>query len=430
MAEDGWLRGLVARQRSPSPVQLGASAMKNDPTLATSPPTTASDGSRLKDAPDLRIAGVDPELGFAGGESQVLGLTLALIRAGHRADLICDPAGMLWDRARAAGVACHPLRIRNSVDLAAGLELRRYLANNHYDVVHFHTSRAHALAPVARGRTGVAVVTRRMDYAPNRLFAPWLFNRAVDGVAAISRAVADALVRSGVARDRVTIIPSGVNCEHFRPPDSAERDRARIELGLATRDIAIGAVGVIEARKGHRYLVEAMEMLRDRGAAGAADAVGPRVRCFIAGAGTLGDSLAAEIRAQRMAESIRLMGMIEDSRSVLWALDIFAMPSLQEGLGVAALEAMACGVPVIASATGGLVDAVQNERTGIHVPVGDARALADAIARLAISSGLRARMSAAARDRVVAEFAIEKMARATLALYRACLQDRARNGRQ
>src|SRR6202158_2197677 len=88
------------------------------------------------DAPaSLRIVGVDPERGFGGGESQVLGLTLELIRAGHRAELLCDPAGLLWQRARAEGVECYPLRIRNAVDAAAGLRLRKFLARQHYDVV-------------------------------------------------------------------------------------------------------------------------------------------------------------------------------------------------------------------------------------------------------------------------------------------------------
>jgi glycosyltransferase involved in cell wall biosynthesis len=309
------------------------------------------------------------------------------------------------------------------------LKLRSYLARNRYDVVHFHTSRAHALAPFARGRAGVAVVTRRMDYAPNRFFAPWLFNRAVDGVAAISPAVADALARSGVIRDRIAIIPSGVDCDRFRPPTRAERDRARIEFGLAARDIAVGTVGMIEERKGQRYLIEAMEVLRDSGAAGAADAVGPRVRCFIAGAGPLAETLLAEIRAQELHESVRMMGMVGDPRSLLWALDIFAMPSLQEGLGVAALEAMACGLPVVASAAGGLVDSVQNGVTGIHVPAGDAQALANAIARLAAHAELRAAMGQAGRNRALADFAMEEMARGTLALYRACLRDRARGRR-
>ena len=76
----------------------------------------------------LRVVGVDPERGFAGGESQVLGLTLELTRLGHDAELLCDPAGALWQRARAENVVCHPLRIRNAIDLRAGLALRRFLS--------------------------------------------------------------------------------------------------------------------------------------------------------------------------------------------------------------------------------------------------------------------------------------------------------------
>jgi glycosyltransferase involved in cell wall biosynthesis len=139
--------------------------------------------------------------------------------------------------------------------------------------------------------------------------------------------------------------------------------------------------------------------------------------------------LADEIRAQRMDESVSLMGLIGDSRNLLWALDIFAMPSLQEGLGVAALEAMACGLPVIASSSGGLVDSVKDGVTGMHVPPGDSRALADAIARMAANAQLRSTMGAAGRERAVLNFAMESMARGTLALYRACLQDRARSRR-
>jgi glycosyltransferase involved in cell wall biosynthesis len=154
------------------------------------------------------------------------------------------------------------------------------------------------------------------------------------------------------------------------------------------------------------------------------------VRCFIAGAGSLSASLTDEIRAQRMDESVTMMGLVGDSRNLLWALDIFAMPSLQEGLGVAALEAMACGLPVIASSSGGLKDSVKDGITGMHVPAGDARALADAIARMAANAELRSTMGAAGRERVVLNFAMEAMARGTLALYRACLQDRARGRRQ
>src|SRR5689334_2207531 len=88
---------------------------------------SATPESSAASARSLRIGGVDPELGFAGGETQVLGLTLALISAGHRAELICDPSGKLWQRAIDSGVPCHPLRIRNALDISAAIRLRGIL---------------------------------------------------------------------------------------------------------------------------------------------------------------------------------------------------------------------------------------------------------------------------------------------------------------
>src|SRR5690348_3998138 len=128
------------------------------PRLMPHPDSAASEGSGRGDAPfaasaaePLRVLGVDPELGFAGGEAQVLALTLELLRAGHRAELACDPRGRLMGCARDAGITCQPLSIRNAIDFAAAMRLRAILARGRYDVVHFHTSRAHAMAPMVRG---------------------------------------------------------------------------------------------------------------------------------------------------------------------------------------------------------------------------------------------------------------------------------------
>ncbi len=366
----------------------------------------------------LSVAGVDPEFGFGGGETQVLGLTLELLRAGHRAELVCDPAGVLVERARRAGVVCHPLRIRNSVDLVAGVQLRGLLAAGRYDIVHFHTSRAHAMAPYVRGSTGALVVTRRMDYAPNRLFAPWLYNRAVDGVAAISDAVADALARSGVTRERVTIIPSGVDCESFQPPAPNARQAARAALGLAPEDVAVGAVAMLEPRKGHRFLLEAMALARRRAAEPGGALGAARLRGFIAGDGSQRDALAADAKRLGLDDAVRFLGPVDDPLELLRALDIFVMPSVYEGLGVAALEAMACGLPVIASDTGGLREAVEDGRTGMLASPGDAVALAYAIETLAEAPAIRAAMGAAARDRAIEQYGMMAMAQRTLEFYR------------
>ena len=359
----------------------------------------------------LSIAGVDPELGFAGGETQVLGLTLALAAAGHRAELICDPAGRLWERAIAAGIKCHPLHIRNAIDLAAGVKLRAILKRERYDVVHFHTSRAHSMAPFARGFGSTLVVTRRMDYRPNRVFAPLLFNRAVDGVVAISTGVADSLATAGVDRQRVTVIHSGVDCERFRPPTAEERVQARIALGISYGEFVVSSVGALESRKGHRYLIEAIARL-------ILMASSIKVKCLIAGQGSIRRELERAIAKLGCAEEVRLLGRIDDARELLWASDAFAMPSVNEGLGVAALEAMASAVPVIVSDVGGLRESVQHDRSGIVVPVARPQAIATALGRLAESARFRSELGAAARARVTENYSMEKMTTRTLALYR------------
>jgi glycosyltransferase involved in cell wall biosynthesis len=395
-------------------------------------PTDASDGSPLSGLgttpAKLRVAGVDPERRFAGGEAQVLGLTLALNRAGHQAELLCAPTGELWRRASASGIQCYPLPIRNSIDAAAGLRLRGLVRERGYDIVHFHTARAHALAPYLYGLTGNddrrpaarLIVTRRMDYVPNRWFAPWLYNRAVDGIAAISPSVADALAAAGVNRERIALIPSGVDCDRFKPPDKAGRVAARAALGLTDDQFVVGTVGMLEPRKGHRTFVEAIARIDPP------SINGTTLCCLIAGGGSLQAALADQISAleaggQVAPGVIRMLGVCADSYPILAALDLFVMPSLAEGLGVAALEAMACGLPVVASAVGGLRDLVADGTTGLLVAPSNPAALAAAISRLASEPKLRAAMGVAGRTRVADHFSLETMTQRTLTLYRDCL---------
>jgi L-malate glycosyltransferase len=374
---------------------------------------SATPESSAVSARSLRIAGVDPELGFGGGETQVLGLTLALISAGHSAELICDPAGRLWERAVDSGVRCHPLRIRNALDISNAIRLRGILKRECYDVVHFHTSRAHSMAALTHGFAPALFVTRRMDYRPNRIFAPYLFNRAVDCVVAISAGVADSLAAAGVDRSLVNVVPSGVDCERFRPPSADERTRAREGFEIRDGEIAIVAVGALEPRKGHRYLIEAIAALAQSSVP---------LKCLIAGDGSIRADIEREITALGCTRRVTMLGRIEDPRELLCAADIFAMPSLNEGLGVAALEAMASALSAIVSAVGGLREVVEPNVSGILVEPARADEIGAAIARLASSAELRSKMGAAARQRVEQNYSMTMMAERTLALYRAALE--------
>lgn len=271
------------------------------------------------------------------------------------------------------------------------------------------------MAPMVRGCARAAVVTRRMDYRPNRVFAPFLYGRGVDHVIAISRAVEDSLADAGVSRTNITVIPSGVDTAYFRPPSPAERRDARAALGLDDSTIAIGAVGALEERKGHRYLLQAIAQLKHVSA----------LRCLIAGDGSIRRELEMEAARLGCSERVTMLGRVEDTRAILWALDIFAMPSILEGLGVAALEAMGCGLPIVASLTGGLTELVEDRQTGMQVPAADIDSLAVALEALVSDSELRCRLGSNATAKVVNRYSMQAMAERTLEVYFECLRDKA-----
>jgi glycosyltransferase involved in cell wall biosynthesis len=352
----------------------------------------------------MRVLHVDPERGWGGGEAQVLALLRALGARGHESRLAADPAGALARAANALGVPVLPLRVRNHLDLPAAVALRR-LARGH-DVVHFHTARAHALAPLCRGVGARLVVTRRMDYVPKGgPYARFLYNRAVDLVIAISGGVRAALVRAGVRPDRIRVVPSGVEVSRFAPTPGA-RERLRREWGVGAEDVLVLVPGALERRKGHAVLLAAAERVaRSRRGLG-------YVFC-----GDGRERAAVERAAARLDGAVHILGFRDDVPACLAAADVVTLPSLNEGLGVAALEAMAAARPVIASRVGGLAEVVVPEETGLLVPAGDAEALAAALVRLADDGGLRARLGRGGLARVEERYSAERMADGTLACY-------------
>jgi glycosyltransferase involved in cell wall biosynthesis len=335
---------------------------------------------------------------------QLLGLVRELAARDHASVLAADPAGALAAAAAGTGATVLPLPIRNHFDLAAALRLRRLVAG--HDVVHFHTARAHALAPFCRGRGARLVVTRRMDYVPaGGPYVRFLYNHAVDAVIAISEGVRRALVRVGVREDRIRVVPSGIDPEALVAAPGA-RAAVRAEWGLAPEDVAVVVVGALERRKGHAVLLAAARRLVFEA---------PRLRYVFCGAGGEADGLMAA--AAPLDGAVRFAGFRRDVAACLAAADLVALPSLAEGLGVAALEAMAAGRAVVASRVGGLAEVVAGGVTGLLVPPSDPEALAQALLRLAREPELRARLGAAGRERVRAGYTTAKMAEGTLACY-------------
>ena len=356
----------------------------------------------------LKILHIDPERNWGGGETQVFGLLTYLAARGHRNDLLGHPQGRLFARSQQLNVTTRSLAVRNDFDVKSGFRLRRLIRERKYDIVHFHTKRAHALALwlPRRGDDPKYVVTRRMDYPIAKgWYTDMLYNRKVDGVVAISQPIVEILVKAGVDPTRICRIHSGVDVPRFR----LSTDRLQSD----SDPVVVGSAAVMEERKGHRYLLEAARSLKDRGY---------RIRYILAGEGSLRKSLETMVETLGLRDEVRFTGFISDVPEFLAGIDIFTMPSLYEGLGVAVLEAMAAGKPVVATNVGGLPESIIDSITGFLVPPRDSQALADAMGKLAGEKSLAREMGRRGAARAQEYFTLETMAAKNEAYYYALLE--------
>ncbi|MEW6267887.1 MAG: glycosyltransferase family 4 protein, partial [Thermodesulfobacteriota bacterium] len=268
-------------------------------------------------------------------------------------------------------------------------------------------------------RRVVQVVTRRMDYAPRGLrpYVRWLYGR-MDAVIAISQAARAALVARGIAADAIDVVSSGVDTRRFHTLDAAA---ARARLGIEGAVPVVAVVASLHERKGHAVLLEALALL--------ARELAPPPLLLAAGTGPEGDALQDLAARLGVAGRVRWLGRVADVRPVLAAADVVAMPSLAEGLGVAAIEAMAAGRPVVASAVGGLPELIRDGEQGLLVPARDRAALAAALARCLRDPELRARLGAAGQTRAEA-FSTAAMARGTESVYERALAARSTRRRR
>lgn len=361
--------------------------------------------TRAPDAVPVKVLHVDAESGFSGGEVQVFLQIEELARRGVTNVLAAPADSRALQEARARGIAAEPVSMRGDLSLGSVLRLRSILKSGAFDVVHLHTGRATWLGGMAAWLAGVpAITTRRMDRRVKRGWKTRLiYGRFVRCVAAISPGVRDGLRAAGIPDERIHLVPDAIDPHAWAPVRS--RDDVRRELQTSDEAFVVLTCGVLERRKGHDVLLEAATRL-------------PDVHVWIAGAGSEAEALAEQVERTHLADRVQLLGARKDVADLLGACDLVAMPSRAEGLGVAALEALAAGRAVVASRVGGLADLIQDDRTGRLVPPEDAPALASAIERFASDPELLQRCGREGPTRVSEGFLVEQMVDAYMALYR------------
>jgi len=355
----------------------------------------------------LKTLHIDSEKLWGGGQRQVAGLCTHLRDWGHDVKLVCRPGSKLESWAIDTGIESISVEMRSTLSLGSVLKLHSVIARETPDVVHLHASRAHVLGSAAARLAGAKVViaTRRMD---DPIKMVWPNTSAYGGwttaIVAISGAVRDVMIDCGVDPSKIRLIPSGTDIARFENaiPDPELRSR----LGADASAPLICAAATLAERKGIRYLIEAAKQLK---------LGGTPVHLVIAGDGEQREELERLARDLDIAASF--IGFYSDMPTLLATADVFVMPSLSEGLGVAVLEAMAAGKPVVASAVGGLRESVLDGATGFSVPPADSEALAEGIAKLISNPAMATEFGLAGRARARANYSLDNMARSNEALY-------------
>jgi glycosyltransferase involved in cell wall biosynthesis len=362
-----------------------------------------------------RLLHVNTERGWRGGEAQTLLLSRGLKERGHQCLVAAPPDSALANRAREAGVSVGTFSSRGEFDPSGILAIARLSRQFHPELIHYHTSHAVTLGSLASFISGriPAVASRRVSFPLSRNpLAVWKYTQRVDRIIAVSEGIRKHLVSSGIPQERTAVIHSAIDLDRFRKvPD---RQDIRRRMGYDPGEFVVGTIGHLAEHKGHGVLVEAAAQL---------SAGHNSLRYLIVGTGEREKALRRQIGAVNLEKVFRLLGFSEEVADILPALDLFVFPSLSgEGSPAVVKEAMACGLPIVASSISGVVELIHDGLEGLLVPPGDARALSAAILRFASDQSLRIQCGRLGQEGV-RRFGVDRMLDQTEALYGELLED-------
>lgn len=328
--------------------------------------------------------------------------------------------GELGKELRRRGVGTQSLFIRGRIDPAGVFRLRRFMGVERPDVLYMLDHRNAVLygvpASLAAGVKSRVMAVHTMGLPGGRksvpgsvrMMLPW-----IDAVVTVAREQQRYLEEAeGIPRIKMAYVPNGVDVDRFRPPrDESEKAGARRALGLPEKGPVVATLSVLRPEKDHETFLRAVASLGD-------DLPGT---CFaILGDGPERSRLEAAAASMGVDSQVRFTGWIDDTAAALKAVDVvvFSSKPVVETAPLAALEAMATGVPVLASDVGAMRELVADGETGRLVPPGDSEALAAGVRELVGDEGLRARMSERSREKVEEEYRLDASVAASASLLR------------
>lgn len=365
----------------------------------------------------MKILHVSTPKGWRGGEQQVAYLALALREAGTDQVVMCREGGSLEERLRKESIPCIPFRSRGVAGISLAYAIHRACTDSGFDILHAHDSHAHSSAILAAtifGNKTPVLVSRRVDFpVSDSFFSRYKYNHpAVRRIICVSEKIRAITAPAIRAAERLIVVYDGIDTDRFRI--SIDKRKLRRELGLPDDVRLIGNISALADHKDHpTFIRTAAEVLRKH----------PSSHFIIVGKGPEEQTIRSLIAASGHAANIHLLGFRDDVPEIMKSLDLFLMTSSSEGLGSTVLDAFAAGVPVVATAAGGIPEIVTDGVTGLLAPVKDHARLAAAIERVLTDDSLHESLARNATA-TCAGFTFREMARKTREVYEDVLSAR------
>ena len=363
---------------------------------------------------DLRILQLISSGGFYGAENVTLQLTLALNGLGRQVIIGAFENAQrrnseLAKAARHRGIRVESIECKGRLDLQTVATIRQIILKYDINIVHTHGYKADIYGYLAARETKAKLVATCHNWTGATFSLRWyerldrFFLRRFDAIAAVSGTIQDTLTRSGVQQDRVRIVENGIDIESFSRGQPILKNLPKFK----NRKI-VGFVGRLVREKGLTFLLEAAKSIV---------AMDSNVTFVLAGDGPDQDYLGQLVKEYGLEDEIVFLGPLSELPDTYASFDIFVLPSLNEGMPMAVLEAMASGRPVVATRIGAVPQLLQDGESGLLVSPGDATQLAAAIRRLLDSPALRQKLGAQGHQRVCEHFSAEAMAEKYLEIY-------------
>ncbi len=352
----------------------------------------------------LKILQLSSAASFGGGERYVADLTNSLVTRGHDLYAVVRPHSPLIAHLKVERDRIKTLPLRNALDVPSAHELARFIGRHEIEIVHAHMARDYSLAAYAarRNRQTKLIVTRHVLFQMNRMHRHTLAR--AHRVIAVSNAVARELRAQRIVTDsQLAVVPNGVDVARFAI--NFDRSGFRQSIGLPAHGPLVGSIGELRTLKRHDDFIRAAARVASQF---------PETHFVLAGLDTSPSSEVHKHLEQLVLETglkdrFHFLGWVEDAEKLLGAIDVFVSASETESFGLAIAEAMAAGTAVVATATEGAQEVVDDQETGFLVPIGDVARISDSIALLLSDGDLRHRLGTRAREVVKAKFSLERM---------------------